>query len=160
MTAPRADHPALDLFVLEALLPTLGRLVRVLGRKVLAAIAEAGLEAVEERLMAGPVRSRALDLVEASLVGGRPCARSLVALDLGAVPADAPDEERQCQPLAHERDEDDPERQEQDEVPFREVRRQGERRRQRDGAAKPGPAGHQHEAPRQPGIAPREGAPR
>ena len=58
----RGDDPALDLFVLDPFLPALLGLGRVLGREVFGAIAQAGLEAIEERLMAGPVGARPLDL--------------------------------------------------------------------------------------------------
>ena len=60
-------------------------------------------------------------LVQPSLVGERARSRALVGVEAGAGPAVAPDQQRQRCTLAHERDQDQHEGDQQDQVAFREV---------------------------------------
>ena len=154
----RGDDAALDLLVLDALLPAFFRLVGVLGRQVPGPILEPRLEPVEEGLVTRPLLARALDLLEPGLVCGDARHGRLVALGFDAVPAGPAQDPRQGEPLPDERDEDHEERHEKDEIPLGKVGRESKGSCQGDGPAQSGPAHDERQAGGQRRIASRDGA--
>ena len=118
--------------MLDALLAPLGGLVGVLGGEMLRSIPEPALQSVEQGLVVRPRHPGAGDLVQPRLVRGSPRSISLVgrAVELDPVPAGLAEDERERESLSDKGDQDHSEREQQDQVPFRECRRQREGRRE------------------------------
>ena len=116
--------------MLEVLLAPLFGLVGVPGGEMLHPVAEARFQPVVQRHVVRPSIARMSHGVQPEAVHRRPCERCLVAICFHPVPPEPAHHERERQPLADERCEDDREREQLDQAALREVGGQGEGRRQ------------------------------